>query len=41
MASHKSRGSSIFVRILLVFLCVNVATGGILIYIAYTFRVHP
>ena len=37
MTSHTSRGSSIFVRILLVFLCVNVMTSGVLIYIAYTF----
>lgn len=37
MVSHKGRDISIFVRILVVFLCVNVPTSGILIYIAYAF----
>jgi signal transduction histidine kinase/DNA-binding response OmpR family regulator len=35
--SHRGKGISIFVRILVLFLSVNVATSGILIFIAYEF----
>jgi signal transduction histidine kinase len=38
MVSKNKKGISIFVRILIVFLCVNVATSGILVVIAYEFH---
>ena len=38
MERVKQEGISIFARIFLVFLCVNIATSGILIVVAYTFN---
>jgi signal transduction histidine kinase len=38
MTSKNKKGISIFVRILIVFLCVNIATSGILLVIAFAFH---
>ena len=38
MTSKSKKGISIFVRILIVFLCVNIATSGILMVIAFAFH---
>jgi signal transduction histidine kinase len=38
MVSKNKKGISIFVRILIVFLCVNVATSGILLAVAFAFH---
>jgi PAS domain S-box-containing protein len=37
MGSHNNKGISIFLRILLLFMLVNIATSGILIFISYAF----
>ncbi|MDM8542590.1 ATP-binding protein [Desulfococcaceae bacterium HSG9] len=38
MTSKKKSGISIFARILIIFICVNIATSGILMTIAFTFH---
>ena len=38
MPEKKVRGISIFVRIVIVFLCVNIVTSGTILYIAYSFH---
>ncbi len=38
MSPNKKKGISIFVRILIAFLCVNIATSGILMVVSYAFH---